>query len=338
MASYSPLRYPGGKRRLASFIGRILDANGLRKSQYAEPYAGGAAIGLALLFEERARVIHLNDLDRAVYAFWFAVMNKTSHLCSRIEKTPINMEQWHKQRAIYDAKDSSGFLDLGFATLFLNRTNRSGILSGGAIGGTEQAGAWHLDARFNKQEVIARIQRIAQYKNRIKLYHEDAQGFIQRVVPELGDDSFIFFDPPYIQKGSTLYLNNYRLDDHRALAESISRIDRPWVVTYDIDAAKHGLYASHRRLVYSLSYSAYNRYRGKEVMFFSDRLVLPAEWRTGEVLVTADEGPSAVFGRIHNMPYNGEMDEGPLAARRFNDAVRALLSPNRRTTKTSAGG
>jgi DNA adenine methylase len=335
---YSPLRYPGGKRRLASFVGRILDANGLRDIQYVEPYAGGAAIGLALLFEGRAKIIHLNDLDRAVYAFWYAALNKTSHLCSRIEKTPISMEQWRKQRAIYNAKESSGFLDLGFATLFLNRTNRSGILSGGAIGGTEQAGTWHLDARFNKQEVITRIQRIAQYKTRIRLYQEDAQGFIQRVVPELGDDSFIFFDPPYIKKGDTLYLNNYGLDDHRALARSISGIDKPWLVTYDIDAAKNGLFPSHRRLVYSLSYSAYNRYRGKEVMFFSDRLVIPAEWRTGEVLVTADEGPSAVFGRIQNMPFNGQMDEGPLAARRFEEAVRALLSPDRRTTKTSAGG
>lgn len=312
---YSPLRYPGGKRRLVAFIGRILDANGLRDIQYVEPYAGGAAIGLSLLFEERARTIHLNDLDRAVYAFWHSAVNKTASLCSRIEKTQITMKEWHRQRAIYDAKSSS-CLDLGFATLFLNRTNRSGIvINAGAIGGTKQAGTWRLDARFNKDEVIARIERIGKYRRRIRFYQEDALSFSRRVVRELGDDSFIFFDPPYIKKGGTLYLNNYTLEDHRALAGGLSRIAKPWVITYDIAAAKENLYPSHRRLMYSLRYTAQDQYRVKEVMFFSDKLVLPAEWRNGEVLVTADDGPSAVFGRIQNMPYNGEMDEGPLALR-----------------------
>jgi DNA adenine methylase len=163
------------------------------------------------------------------------------------------------------------------------------------------------------------------------LYQEDALTFVKRIAPKIGADSFIFWDPPYIKQGDTLYMNHYALDDHRALARGINEIDKPWVVTYDFDAVKHGLFSSHRRLVYKLPYAANKRYQGKEAMFFSERLVLPAEWRTGEVLVTADDEGHAVYGRMHNMKLNGEMEEGPLAARRFDDAVRAVLcAPSRK--------
>jgi DNA adenine methylase len=140
MPFYTPLRYPGGKRRLASVVVSLLNENGIKDVQYIEPYAGGAAIGLMLLLEEYASVIHINDLSRPVYAFWHSVLNHTAEMCRRIERTKITMREWHRQRAVYDMRESVDLLDLGFATLFLNRTNRSGIIAGGVIGGKNQTG------------------------------------------------------------------------------------------------------------------------------------------------------------------------------------------------------
>ena len=195
MPFHSPLRYPGGKRRLTQLVAKLIDANRLHDIDYVEPYAGGASMALDLLFNEYASAIHINDLSRPVFAFWKAVLDETELLCLRIDETPVTAEEWHKQHQIYRHHEDADLFDLGFAAFFLNRTNRSGIISGRMIGGMRQTGPWKLDARFNKRELTRRIRKIGRYRTRISVSQEDAAAFIDETSARPGTECTVLHRP-----------------------------------------------------------------------------------------------------------------------------------------------
>lgn len=275
-AYYTPLRYPGGKGKLASYVKRILEVNDLVDGTYVEPYAGGAAVAMELLLQEYARKIYINDISAGVAAFWRSLLDNTDALCSAIEGTTVTMEEWHRQRAIQQDPESHDDLALGFSTFFMNRTNRSGILAAGVIGGKEQTGKWKIDARFNAPDLISRIHAIARLRSRIEFRQLDAVEFINEVTPKLPAKSLIYLDPPYYVKGSDLYLHYYKHKDHEDIAKRVARIrTKNWIVSYDNVPPIHSMYSQFRSIIYSLSYSAHARYKGAEAMFFSDKLVIP---------------------------------------------------------------
>ncbi len=269
----SPLRYPGGKGKLANYVKLILLENGLVGREYVEPYAGGASVALSLLFEEYASHIHINDLNPSLAAFWTAVLEESQELCERIEAVAVTTDEWERQRAIQtDPKATT--VDLAFSTFFLNRTSRSGIIGGGIIGGKDQTGKWKIDARFGREDLIRRIRKIARHRSRITVTSIDAADYLQAALPHI-DTPFVYLDPPYYVKGGELYQSSYKPADHAAIASLVHKLDVPWIVSYDAVPQIDELYRPAPRITYDLSYSAQDRYRGKEVMFFDSNLILP---------------------------------------------------------------
>lgn len=271
----TPLRYPGGKGKLSNFMLRIIEDNKLSPIHYAEPYAGGAGLALKLLHLNVAEKIILNDINLSVYAFWYSVLNHSDYLCSLIERTEVTMDEWFKQKEIINNPKDHDLLTIGFSTFFLNRTNRSGILKGGVIGGKDQAGKWKLDARYNKIDLISRIQNISKKRERIDLYNMDAIDFIKKIVVQLPNKSLTYLDPPYYVKGKGLYINHYNHQDHVDVASVVqSDIKTPWVVSYDNTPEIRDMYKT-QSLMYGINYSAQDRYKGSEAMFFSEQLKVP---------------------------------------------------------------
>lgn len=274
---YTPLRYPGGKARFAPLIASVMKASHLDEGHYLEPYAGGAGVALYLLFEGVVKTIHINDADPAIAAFWRVATQDAQRLIDMVAAEPVTMDAWHHWRAVMLGKTESSELEKGFATLFMNRTNRSGILKGGVIGGKEQTGTYKVGERFKREDLCSRLDRIMNYAKRIKVYEQDAHELLAGCHRFLPTRSLIYLDPPYYVKGAGLYRNFYKHDDHVRIAKLLnsSRFRRPWVVSYDNAEEIREMYAYARSLTYGLNYTAQRRYEGSEVMFFSEGINFP---------------------------------------------------------------
>lgn len=274
---YSPLRYPGGKGKLLRFVKDLIIHNKLDGGSYSEPYAGGASIALGLLIGDYVSEIHINDYDRSIYSFWYSILHETDEFIKRVWDTPVNMEQWQKQKLVQARKDDCDHIDLGFSTFFLNRTNRSGVLRAGVIGGNDQTGNYKIDARYNKEDLVRRINTIANHAKNIKIYRQDALKFITQTIPKKKTKGLVFLDPPYYVKGDSLYTSFYHHDDHVEIAQAIKKSPlKHWIVTYDNVNAINEIYDLKNKVVYDLRYSvSHTSPSGSEVLFYSQNLKLP---------------------------------------------------------------
>jgi DNA adenine methylase len=249
--------------------------NNLHGGWYVEPYAGGAGAAIFLLLEGHVDHIVINDADPVVYAFWRAVTEHTDELIDRILTTPVSMSTWTEQRAVVDSPVNRGVVDLGFAAFFLNRTNRSGILEGGVVGGKQQAGSLKLDARYNQAELVERIKRIGTMASHITVYGIDALELLQDATPGFPERCLVYLDPPYYIKGSQLYRNHYKPADHAAIAGFVTRATFPAIVTYDDCSEIRNLYRRLDSATFSLHYSTHlARAKTSEALFYKN-LQLP---------------------------------------------------------------
>jgi DNA adenine methylase len=273
---YTPLRYPGGKQKLTPFILELIQTNELGGGHYAEPYAGGAGVALELLIANHVSKIHLNDSALPVYAFWKSVLSKSDELCALISRASLTVEEWKHRREIVRNPQGHSLLEIGFSTFYLNRCNRSGVLSGGLIGGLSQSGDWKMDARFSRNELIRRIEVIASRSSSIIVKNWDAERFIDEHVSKLPKNTLVYCDPPYFEKADRLYLNAYQESDHERIAKFIrKKLTKKWVVSYDSAPKILEYYKKNRSFIYDLQYNASSVYKGREVFVFSDDLELP---------------------------------------------------------------
>lgn len=269
-ATYTPIRYPGGKTKLYPLIRDIIDQNEYNDRTYCEAFAGGAGAAMKLLLMEDVSSVIINDLDRAVYCMWDCIVNHSIALCNFIDKVDVTVDSWKRFKAIYNNQGDATDKELGHAAFFLNRTNVSGILNGGVIGGVNQTGNYPINARFSKNNLKKKIRAIAKKKHSIELYQLDVEDFIDQVLKPRSNEVFCYFDPPYVQKGPGLYKSSFNEKKHRVLAQKILNSNFPWMATYDDDPLVCELYRGRLCDTLILDYSANIHGKGVEKLILSE--------------------------------------------------------------------
>ena len=282
------LRYPGGKSIFTEYFSRFVKANHLKNSIYAEPYCGGAGTAINLLKSGIVKKIILNDADIAIYSFWYSIKYYPNEFLQMLEKTPVNLDEWNKQKKILTNGKLgiyNSLLDLGFSTFFLNRCNRSGILTAGPIGGSsldkQLQANYKIDARFNKVNLKNKLLVLIELSNNIDIFNYDALVFLENVIKKQNEidqlNTFVYLDPPYYGQGSNLYLNYYNKSDHQTLREFLYKKDNlfKWLLSYDNIKPIRELYQSFEKYTFYINYSAQNNKLGSELLIKSENSFLP---------------------------------------------------------------
>lgn len=275
---YSPLRYPGGKGKLEPFMELMIKKLEHQGGTYIEPFAGGAGVAIGLLINGIVSRVVINDYDKRIYSFWKAILTETEKFINKINEVPLTIDEWKRQREVTTNYASKYSFELGFATFYMNRTNRSGIIKGGVIGGLNQSGDWKLDVRFNKEDLIQRIETIAEHKGKICLYNKDIKSFIKHYLPKYEENALIYFDPPYFEKGKQLYTNYFNYDDHVQIENMIrNQVNCDWIITYDDMPEIAHIYDGHIIHRYDLNYSAACKRKTSEIIIFRNENMIPSK-------------------------------------------------------------
>lgn len=270
----SPLRYPGGKARLAAYLARVMASQSTSVETYCEPYAGGVGAGLRLLSDGHVSKLIINDLNPGIAAFWRSAFFNTDALIKMVNECVVDIANWKRQRSVYLAPEDHDDLTLGFATFFLNRTNRSGILNARPIGGLDQSGIWLIDARFNKADLAQRFETLGELAGGVDVRQERAIELI-RTLNRRKHPVLLYVDPPYVVPGEELYMTDHSWDEHERLEQVLTDSPHPWILTYDADARTRELYRDFRCLRFGISHTAQVQKVGREFMFFSRGLRVP---------------------------------------------------------------
>jgi DNA adenine methylase len=275
MRYISPLRYPGGKARLAPYIAGLIARQRPRPRSYAEAFAGGAGAALRLLVNGEVDHIYINDLDPGISALWRCIFQDSEHLAKMAEDEEVSVEAWRHHAAVYRNPAGKSDRELGFSTFFLNRCNRSGILRARPIGGLDQNGTWKIDARFNRDALAERIRFLGEYRNKVTLAQQDARSFIQGLELKSAD-VLLYVDPPYLVQGDRLYLDSLGRKDHEELAYILRNTNLRWLLTYDADKRiTEELYKGFRCVEFDVFHTAQIQRTGVEYAIFGNQLILP---------------------------------------------------------------
>ncbi len=261
---------------MTSFFIRLFEHNHMENITYAEPYAGGVGAGINLLVLDKIERLIINDANIGIYSFWKSFVNDPDRFIGKVRDVNVSLEEWERQHHIYK-RATEPSVELGFAVFFLSRTNRSGILSAGPIGGRnvsrQETATYKINCRFNKPMLIKRLETIAAKADQISVHNLDAIDFLQK----LDEKTFVYLDPPYFVKGGCLYMNHYLENDHVKLANDLKKVSFRWVLSYDNVPEIRELYKNYDLFRFELSYSAHTSKKGEELLTHSSNISMPKE-------------------------------------------------------------
>lgn len=288
----TPLRYPGGKTWILPYVKEFLRFHTLNLGTIIEPFAGSASVSIGLLKDGLTEFAYICENDPLITSFWKSALDRNDEFIEVIKHLQISMETWYDFKKYFaeDAYKKYDKIELGVAFLFYNRVNYSGILKAGPIGGRNQLSEYKMHCRFNLDRIVKKLSELRTLADRIQVVPSDGINYIQNYNWSGHDnDTFIYIDPPYYKAGKVLYRNYFKNEEHIKLANVVTKIETPWLVSYDESEFISHLYETSKFQYVYTDYQAGNLRRGIRELLISNRKIPPTDSGSERIYVSQED-------------------------------------------------
>lgn len=225
----SPFRYPGGKTWLVPRIAEWVQQQP-NIVEFAELFAGGASVGLAIAAAGLVEHVTLIERDPAIAVVWQAIFyGDAEAFADRILRFVCTAET---VRDVLTASPVSP-LDYAFQSLVKNRCSHGGIMTSGSGLLKHGENGKGLTSRWYPDTLAQRIMRLAMLKRCVTIIVGDGLTYLEKT--RLRQDVAYFIDPPYTAPGKRAGRRLYRYHeiDHERLFTLCSVAAGPFAMTYD---------------------------------------------------------------------------------------------------------
>lgn len=277
----TPLRYPGGKTWILPYVKQFLKYHNINLGTIIEPFAGSASVSIGLLSSGIVDRAVLCEKDPLITSFWRSVLYRNEDFIDSVKGLQISMETWYdfKKYLEKDAQQKYDEIDLGVAFLFYNRVNYSGIIKAGPIGGKNQSSKYKIQCRFNIDRIVKKLRGLSTFADNIEVVSSDGIDYLQNYsFSGLDNETFVYVDPPYYKAGKVLYRNYFKDEEHIKLSNIVTKIEDPWLVSYDESEFIAHLYETSKFQYVYTDYQAGNLRRGIRELLISNRKVPPTDF------------------------------------------------------------
>lgn len=224
----SLFRYPGGKSWLVPYIHQwLLDRSA---GLFVEPFAGGAAISLAVARNRWARHVLMCEIDAGVAAVWNSALNgEADWLRNRITAFKLTKRNLAAELSS-KAQDQK---KMAFRTLLRNRTSHGGLLTQGSASLNRGEDGKGIRSRWYPETLASRLNSIKAFRQRITFVEGDGVQLLESL--SKANQCFFFLDPPYtagsISAGARMY--EHHTVDHARLFSIAKRMSGDFLMSYD---------------------------------------------------------------------------------------------------------
>ena len=255
----SPFRYPGGKHWFVKTARKWLLHEPIRPSIIVEPFAGGAGISLAAVYNKWVDRAIFAEIDENVAATWKTLLNKDVKWLIN-EVSTFRLGRRNVERAILS--NPSSIKQRAFRCLLWNRTARGGVTASGSGLIRKGEDGNGLQSRWYPETLVHRIREIRKLRKRLKFVESDGFELIQKHLKR--KDVAFFVDPPYTRAARRLY-THWEID-HEKLFTLLHQARGCVLMTYDDTAEVRALAKKYGFQIKRISMRTTHHQKKRELM------------------------------------------------------------------------
>ena len=240
----SPLRYPGGKSRVAKLLAPYIPEH----TEYREIFFGGGGV---FFHKPKARRNWVNDLHPGLHALWKTLRDHFDvfeALCRAQDASDLRatFQKWIDRDDLMKARGDDALMERAVQYYFINRT----VWTGRVVYDPARRSRLYFsnpEGWGNLEKKLAHLRACSEKLQGVRITNVPFEECLAEATP----DTFLYADPPYYRDSldtacSKLYEGHFAIEAHTLLRDLLAASPAKAMISYDDRPEVRKLYADKK--------------------------------------------------------------------------------------------